>query len=126
MMTPAQMNDLYSALTDADAGSDAETLARIGWQLYSELSGAQAATESLRIRLASIAAAAAQAEDEQAGPCPRCGDRDSAGTCVFCGQPVDPSCGHGLEYTPTADGTPGRWRCAGCGARIAEETEVPA
>lgn len=124
MMTPAQMDDLYSALTEADAGGDAEALAKIGWQLYAELGESRTAEENLRTRLAGIAAAARD-EDGEPGTCPGCGDPGSAASCAFCGQPLDPGCGHGLDYTPASEKTPGRWRCTGCRAIIADEIRVP-
>jgi hypothetical protein len=130
-MTPEQMDDLYSALTEADAGRDAEALAKIGWQLHSELTDALERGKALQARLGSIALTAAQDHDdyEDAGerdPCPGCGNPEWVSPCVSCHQPVDPSCGYGLEYTPGSAESPGRWRCADCQAVIAEEIRAAA
>lgn len=61
MMTPAQMDDVFGALSSADENGDAQTLARICWQLYGELGEAQARAATLHARLADAAARAARA-----------------------------------------------------------------
>jgi hypothetical protein len=138
MMTPAQLDDVYGTLIDADAGGDAETLARISWQLYGELGVTRARAETLRARLTLIAravrpdgpppgAAGSGGGTAHAGQrCPGCGTPGQADGCVFCGQPQDPACGHGLDYTPASADAPGRWRCTGCGAVAADDSRQPA
>lgn len=61
MMTPAQVEGLIGELTEADAAGDAETLAKLCWQLHAELGEAQAVTEALQARLARIESIAVQA-----------------------------------------------------------------
>ena len=53
--------------------------------------------------------------------CPGCKQDGQAAPCVFCGQLQDPACGYGTRYDPPATETPGRWRCAECGAVTADE-----
>lgn len=57
MMTAAQLEDLLGELTAADTDGDAETLAKICWQLHSELGEATARSETLQARLTAIALA---------------------------------------------------------------------
>lgn len=59
MITPAQMDDVFGALSSADEDGDAQTLARICWQLYGELGEAHARAATLHARLADVAARAA-------------------------------------------------------------------
>jgi hypothetical protein len=55
MMTPAQMDDVYGALVIADGEGNAEALARISWQLYTELGDTRARAETLHGGLAAVA-----------------------------------------------------------------------
>lgn len=136
MMTPAQMDDVFGALSGADEDGDAEALARICWQLFGELGEAHARAETLHARLADIAARAARASGPEHGSaparpgrawsgtcwrCPGCGEAGRNEPCLFCGQPHHPGCGYGLEYTPPTVDRPGQWRCANCRAIAADE-----
>jgi hypothetical protein len=134
MMTPAQLDDVYGALVIAGSEGNAEALARICWQLYAELDDTRARAETLHGGLVAVARivhavastkGSAPPEPRASGQlCPGCGGVGLAADCVLCGQPQDPGCGFGVEYTPPSADRPGQWRCTGCRAVAADERQA--
>lgn len=123
MMTAGQLEAMYGTLAEADADADAETLARICWQLYAELGQAVTRAGAQQARFAALVRAAAAHGGGQA--CPGCRAPGQAAECAWCGQMQDPCCGYGLEYTPPSADAGGQWRCTGCRA-IAADDPLPA
>jgi hypothetical protein len=127
MMTPAQMDGAYAALTTADEERDAEVLSVLSWQLYAELDEANARNNALR---ASLTAAAIALRPVASQPrrgmssqalCAGCGALVAAEACLFCGQLQDLGCGHGLDHSPPASGQASRWKCTACRATVADD-----
>jgi hypothetical protein len=129
MMTVAQLEDLYGPLTDADADGNAEALAKLCWQLYTELGQSITLADQRQARFSALvcavrAVAGGVGAHDGGHVCPGCDTPGQAVACVWCGQLQDPCYGHGLEHTPPSADADGLWRCSSCRAIVAEDPRL--